>query len=108
MAVTGYVFFAPIPGEDREDRLAKLAICESFPFSHEVAKRTSQTEQAWEELRRLDETAKIAQHMEELRNLIQYHRHRYYVLDSPVISDAEYDELKRELEQLEAEYPEDE
>ena len=34
---------------------------------------------------------------EELRAQIRYHDYRYYVLDSPEISDAEYDELMREL-----------
>ncbi|HMH94400.1 MAG TPA: NAD-dependent DNA ligase LigA [Streptosporangiaceae bacterium] len=34
------------------------------------------------------------------------HLYRYHVLDSPVISDAEYDELMRELEGLEEQYPE--
>jgi DNA ligase (NAD+) len=44
--------------------------------------------------------------VEELRSLIEHHRYRYHVLDSPEISDAEYDELVRELERLEAEFPE--
>jgi DNA ligase (NAD+) len=44
--------------------------------------------------------------IEELRALIDHHNYRYYVLDSPEISDAEYDELMRELKRLEAEYPE--
>lgn len=44
--------------------------------------------------------------IEELRGIINYHNYRYYVLDSPEISDAEYDELMRELRQLEAEHPE--
>jgi len=43
---------------------------------------------------------------EELRRLIEYHNYRYYVLDSPEISDAEYDELFDELVKLETEYPE--
>ena len=42
---------------------------------------------------------------DELRKLINYHNHRYYVLDSPEISDAEYDELMKELQRLEEEYP---
>lgn len=46
------------------------------------------------------------QRIEELREIINYHNYRYYVLDSPEISDAEYDELMRELRQLEAEHPE--
>lgn len=36
---------------------------------------------------------------------IQAHDHRYYVLDQPAISDAKYDQLFRELQSLEAEYP---
>ena len=42
----------------------------------------------------------------ELRETINYHNYRYYVLDSPEISDAEYDELMKGLRQLEAEHPE--
>mgnify|MGYP001770847048 CR=1 FL=1 len=41
----------------------------------------------------------------ELREMIAYHDYRYYVLDDPIISDAEYDELMRELRSLEEEYP---
>tara|TARA_A100001037_G_scaffold306633_1_gene353505 strand:+ start:3908 stop:5905 length:1998 start_codon:yes stop_codon:yes gene_type:complete len=41
----------------------------------------------------------------ELRNILQNHNHRYYVLDDPSISDGEYDQLFRELEELENEYP---
>lgn len=37
----------------------------------------------------------------ELRDLLRYHSHRYYVLDEPEISDAEYDALLRELIALE-------
>jgi len=44
--------------------------------------------------------------IESLREQIFYHDYRYYVLDSPEISDAEYDELMRRLRQLEAEFPE--
>ena len=42
----------------------------------------------------------------ELRELIQYHNTRYYVYDSPEISDAEYDRLLRELQALETQFPE--
>jgi len=44
--------------------------------------------------------------VEELREQLNYHSYRYYVLDEPEISDAEYDELMRELERLEEAYPE--
>ncbi|MFP3895990.1 MAG: NAD-dependent DNA ligase LigA [Anaerolineales bacterium] len=40
-----------------------------------------------------------------LREAIRYHNYRYYVLDDPVISDAEYDELMRQLETLEERFP---
>jgi len=46
--------------------------------------------------------AKIA----ELRKQIETANHNYYVLDNPTISDAEYDRLIRELQNLEAMYPE--
>jgi len=42
----------------------------------------------------------------QLRQLLQEHNYRYYVLDDPSVSDAEYDRLFRELEALEAEHPE--
>ena len=41
----------------------------------------------------------------ELRREITHHEHRYYVLDQPAISDAEFDALLRELQRLEAEHP---
>lgn len=41
-----------------------------------------------------------------LRVAINYHLYRYHVLDSPIISDAEYDELYRELQSLESAHPE--
>lgn len=43
---------------------------------------------------------------QELRRLIEHHNHRYYVLDSPEISDGEYDALMRELIALEEKHPE--
>ena len=46
------------------------------------------------------------QEIEQLREEINYHNHRYHVLDSPEISDAEYDHLMLRLKQLEEEYPE--
>jgi DNA ligase (NAD+) len=42
----------------------------------------------------------------ELRELVAYHRERYFRDDAPEISDADFDDLYRELEQLEAEFPE--
>jgi len=41
----------------------------------------------------------------ELRRQVNHHNYRYYVLDSPEISDAEYDALFRQLQDLEEQYP---
>jgi DNA ligase (NAD+) len=43
----------------------------------------------------------------ELRNIIEYHNKRYYQQDDPEISDAEYDRLMLELQELEHQYPDD-
>jgi DNA ligase (NAD+) len=47
----------------------------------------------------------IKERIDDLRAQINHHNYRYYVLDSPEISDAEYDQLMRELNQLEVDYP---
>ena len=44
--------------------------------------------------------------IQQLRIEINHHLYRYHVLDSPIISDAEYDALYHELQALEAEHPE--
>jgi DNA ligase (NAD+) len=43
--------------------------------------------------------------IEDLRRRIEYHNHRYYVLDDPLVTDAEYDRMFRELAKLEEKYP---
>ena len=43
---------------------------------------------------------------EELRDLLNYHSHKYYVEDSPEIEDFEYDRMLRELEIIEEKFPE--
>src|SRR5881392_476120 len=43
--------------------------------------------------------------LESLREKIRHHEYRYYVLDDPEISDAEFDRLMNELKNLEAEHP---
>ncbi len=47
-----------------------------------------------------------AERAEELRQQLREANHRYYVLDAPTLSDAEYDRLFRELTQLEERHPE--
>ena len=49
---------------------------------------------------------KITVQAQQLREQINYHNYRYYVLDDPEISDAEYDRLFDELLELEKTYPE--
>ncbi len=44
--------------------------------------------------------------IEELRNLLNFHNHKYYVENSPEISDFDFDRLLRELCELEAAHPE--
>ena len=48
----------------------------------------------------------VDQRVRELREAIEQHNRQYYVLDSPSISDADYDALFRELQAIEAEHPE--
>ncbi len=43
--------------------------------------------------------------IDELRNVLRFHEHRYYILNDPLISDAEYDQLYKKLEQFEKENP---
>ena len=50
--------------------------------------------------------ADVKTRMAELRQQINLHNYRYYVLDSPLVSDAQYDKLIAELRQLEVEHPE--
>lgn len=47
----------------------------------------------------------IRRTIEKLREQIRYHDYRYYVLNDPVISDFEYDQLVEELRRLEEQYP---
>ena len=53
----------------------------------------------------MEESGKVRERIEQLKAQINHHNYRYYVLDSPEISDAEYDELMRELKQLEEKHP---
>ena len=48
----------------------------------------------------------VKERLEELRKILRYHNYRYYTLDDPQISDAEYDRLMSELEDLEEKSPE--
>ena len=50
-------------------------------------------------------TKDIDKKIETLREKIRYHEYRYYVLDDPEISDAEFDKLMDQLKKLETEHP---
>ncbi len=47
----------------------------------------------------------IKERVDRLRKELHYHNYRYFVLDDPVISDAEYDRMMQELIELEKKYP---
>jgi DNA ligase (NAD+) len=47
----------------------------------------------------------VRQRVKQLHRELHEHNHRYYVLNDPVISDAQYDRLLRELQELESRYP---
>jgi len=49
--------------------------------------------------------AEARKRAEELRELINYHNYRYYVLDDPEVSDSEYDRLFNELKGIEEVFP---
>ena len=51
-------------------------------------------------------TPEIRQRVQELRQLLQKASYAYYVLDNPMMEDALYDKLYRELQDLEVQYPE--
>ena len=48
----------------------------------------------------------IKKRIKELRSLIEKHNYHYYILDDPLVSDNEWDNLFKELEKIEQEYPE--
>lgn len=48
----------------------------------------------------------LEKRIEALRKKVRHHEHRYFVLDDPEITDAQFDQLTHELKRLEAEHPE--
>ncbi len=48
----------------------------------------------------------IDQRLADLQRLLVYHEYRYYIMNDPVISDFEYDQLFKQLEAIESEHPE--
>ena len=58
------------------------------------------------DLRKMQRATELEEQARRLRREIEYHNHRYYVLDAPEISDAEFDTLFRRLQDLERDHPE--
>jgi DNA ligase (NAD+) len=56
-------------------------------------------------LKNINSASEAKKAVEKLREAIRYHDYRYYVLNDPVLSDAEYDRLFSQLQKLEKEYP---
>lgn len=56
-------------------------------------------------LEKLNDTAFLRENIELLRNLIRYHEQRYYVMNNPLLADAEFDQLYAALVKLENENP---
>ncbi|HLQ32353.1 MAG TPA: NAD-dependent DNA ligase LigA, partial [Chloroflexota bacterium] len=54
----------------------------------------------------MDDPEQVKRQIEELRRQIEYHNYRYHVLDDPEISDADFDQLMKELRRIEEEHPE--
>ena len=52
------------------------------------------------------DASNLTERVAELHDALNRHNYRYYVLDSPEVSDAQYDALMRELRSIEAEHPE--
>ena len=56
-------------------------------------------------IKKLDNSAIDKKEIEALRDVLRFHEYRYYVLNDPLISDFEYDQLFKALEKLEEENP---
>ena len=71
-------------------------------FNSKQVKQLQQSSLAWlsKGAEKIDED-----NVEELRNILRFHEHRYYVENEPLISDFEYDSLFKKLEQFEKENP---
>ncbi|MEJ7610885.1 MAG: NAD-dependent DNA ligase LigA [Ferruginibacter sp.] len=71
-------------------------------FNAQQVRALQQSSHKWLSLAEGELTADNA---EELRNILRFHEHRYYVENDPLISDSEYDNLFKKLEQFENENP---
>jgi len=56
-------------------------------------------------LKKLESGKSLIKQIDDLRKVLRFHEHRYYVLSDPLISDFEYDQLYKALEKIEKEDP---
>lgn len=56
-------------------------------------------------LKKIDQKALSTKDIEEIREVLRFHEHRYYIENDPLISDFEYDTIYKQLEALEKENP---
>ena len=49
-------------------------------------------------IKKLDTGTVVSSEIEDLRNVLRFHEYRYYILNDPLISDFEYDQLFKALE----------
>jgi len=57
------------------------------------------------DIQKIDSEITARKAVEQLRKALRYHNYRYYVLDDPTVSDAEYDEFMQNLQRLEQRFP---
>lgn len=77
-----------------------------FNFQFEPDDQGKPDHQAKREYVNVTEHQADRKRIDELRRTIDFHNYRYYVLDDPVISDYEFDQLLAELRRMEDKYPE--
>ncbi len=74
-----------------------------FMYNGEQTKQLQ--EQTKQFLTLLDNEEKAVEAIETLRSILRFHEYRYYVVNEPLISDGEYDQLFKMLERIEKNYP---
>ncbi len=72
-------------------------------YSKEKVKDLQGKSKEW--LLNLNDITVQKNNLEDLRNILRFHEHRYYVENNPLISDFEYDQLYKKLEKFEKEHP---
>ena len=72
-------------------------------FHPEDIKRLQEQSKSF--LKRASDEQYLFNEIEELRNCIRFHEHRYYVMNDPLIADVEFDQLYKLLEKIEAAHP---